>query len=140
MLFKAMISSDWVINTDLELPTIKTLWATRKSSAVVWRARTPNFYRVHQTILRPSINSNGSKDHPHISPSTGYYKSLKIKKEIIILNSIKIITYKIKWLNEQTQSVECGCQRTVAPFFGGLDSVRMSLQTTPLGSTYIQET
>jgi len=44
-----------------------------------WRARRPDFFRVHQTILPPSTNPDrnpdGSKDRPHISPSTGYYWS-----------------------------------------------------------------
>jgi len=44
-----------------------------------WRARRPDFYRVHQTIRPPSINLDrnlvGSKDRPHISLSTGYYRS-----------------------------------------------------------------
>jgi len=39
----------------------------------------PIFYRVHQTILpsstNPDRNPDGSKDRPHISPSTGYYRS-----------------------------------------------------------------
>jgi len=38
------------------------------------------------------------------------------------------------------QSVERGCQRTVAPPFGGLDSARASLKIAPLDSTHIQET
>jgi len=38
------------------------------------------------------------------------------------------------------QSVEHGCQWTVAPPFGGLDSARASLQTAPLGPTHVQET
>jgi hypothetical protein len=38
------------------------------------------------------------------------------------------------------QSVECGCQRTIAPPFGGLDSACASLQTTPLDSAHVQET
>jgi hypothetical protein len=38
------------------------------------------------------------------------------------------------------QSVEHGCQRTVAPPFGGLHSARASLQTAPLGSAHVQET
>jgi len=38
------------------------------------------------------------------------------------------------------RSVEHGCQRTVAPPFGGLHSARASLQTTPLGSAHVQET
>jgi hypothetical protein len=50
----------------------------------------------------PNRNSDGSKDHPHISPSTGYYRSL----EFFFLNHHiqfkKIITYKIKWLNDNT--------------------------------------
>jgi hypothetical protein len=58
----------------------------------------------------------------------------------IIFNSIKIITYKIKWLNEHTTRVEHGCQRTVAPAFGSLDSARASLQTAPLSLAHVQET
>jgi hypothetical protein len=38
------------------------------------------------------------------------------------------------------QSVERGCQRTVAPPFGGLDFARASLQTAPLGSAHVQKT
>jgi hypothetical protein len=33
--FKAMISSYWVLDTDLELPTVETLRVTRKFSVVV---------------------------------------------------------------------------------------------------------
>ena len=44
-----------------------------------WRGRRPDFFRVHQTIPPPSTNPywnlDGSKDCPHISPSTGYYRS-----------------------------------------------------------------
>jgi hypothetical protein len=54
-------------------------------------------------------------------------------KEIIIFNSIKIIT-------NIPQSVERGCQRIVAPPFGDLDSARASIQTAPLGSAHVQET
>jgi len=38
------------------------------------------------------------------------------------------------------QSVEHSCPRTAAPPFGGVDSARASLQTTPLGSAHVQET
>ena len=38
------------------------------------------------------------------------------------------------------RSVKHGCPRAVAPFFGGLDSARASLQTAPLGSAHVQET
>jgi hypothetical protein len=82
--FKATNSLDWVLDTDWELPTVETLWATRKFSAVVWRARIPYLYRVHWTIQPPSTNPNrnpdGSKDRPHISPSTGYYRSPENEK------------------------------------------------------------
>jgi len=49
------------------------------SRSYCWRACKPDFYQIHQTIQPPSINpdriSDGSKDRPHISPSTGYYRS-----------------------------------------------------------------
>jgi len=74
---KATNSLDWVLDTDCELPIVETLRAGRKFSAVV--LETLDFYRVHRTILPPSINSDrnpdGSKDCPHISPLTGYYRS-----------------------------------------------------------------
>jgi len=35
---------------------------------------------------------------------------------------------------------EHGCQRTVAPSFGGLDSARVSQQIAPLDSAHVQET
>jgi hypothetical protein len=76
---------------------------------------------------------------PHISPSTGYYRSPENEKEIIIFNSKIIITYEIKWLTIP-RSVERGCQQTVAPVFGGLHSACASLQTAPLGSAHVQET
>jgi hypothetical protein len=38
------------------------------------------------------------------------------------------------------QSVEHGCQWTVAPPFGGLDFARVSLQIFSLGSAHVQET
>ena len=67
-----MSSSDWVLDTDGELPTVETLRAERKFSAVVLES-------PYQTISPPSTNLDrnldGSKDCPHISPSTGYYRS-----------------------------------------------------------------
>ena len=65
---------------------------------------------------------------------------LKMKKEIIIFNSRKIITYEIKWLNEHTMKCWAWLQRTVAPPFDGLHSSRASLETAPLGSVHAQET
>ena len=44
--FKAMNSSNWVFDTDWELPTVETLRAARKFSAVVLESHTPDFYRV----------------------------------------------------------------------------------------------
>jgi hypothetical protein len=38
------------------------------------------------------------------------------------------------------QSVERGCQQTIALPFGGLHSARASLQTAALGSAHVQET
>jgi len=40
---------------------------------------------------------------------------------------------------EQTYHIEHGCQRTVAPPFGGLDSAHASQQIAPLGSAHVQE-
>jgi hypothetical protein len=104
--YKATNSLDWVLDTDWELPTVETLWAARKFSVVVLESPYTRFYRVHQIILPPSTNPernlDGSKDRPHISPSTGYCRSPENEKEIIIFNSRKIITYKIKWLNEHS--------------------------------------
>jgi len=77
-------NSDWVLDTDWELPTVETLRAARKFSTIVLESPTPDFYRVHRTIQPPSTNSNRnpdrSKDRPHISPSTGYYRSLENEK------------------------------------------------------------
>jgi hypothetical protein len=72
-----------------------------------WRARRPDFYRVHQMIRPPSTNQDrnlvGSKDCPHISLSTNYYRSAKffLKKNHHIQFK-KIITYEIIWLIEHT--------------------------------------
>jgi hypothetical protein len=81
---KATNSLDWVLDIDWELPTVETLRDARKFSAVVLESPYTRFYRVHQTILPPSTNPDrnpdGSKDCPHISPSTGYYRSPENKK------------------------------------------------------------
>ena len=74
-----MNSSDWVFDTDGELPTVETLRVERKLSAVVLESPKNYFYRIHQTIPPPSTNLDrnldGSTDCPHISPSTDYYRS-----------------------------------------------------------------
>ena len=90
--YKATNSLDWVLDTDWELPTVETLWATRKFSVVV----------LESPYTNPERNLDGSKDCPHISPSTGYCRSPENEKEIVIFNSRKIITYEIKWLNEHS--------------------------------------
>jgi len=57
-------------------------------------------------ILPPSTNSDWnsdwSNDRPHIFPSTDYYRSLENEKRNHHIQFKKIITYKIKWLNEHT--------------------------------------
>ena len=57
-------------------------------------------------ILPPSINldqnPDGLKNHPHISPSTSYYRSPKNLKRNHHIQFKKIITYKIKLLNKLT--------------------------------------
>jgi hypothetical protein len=76
------------------------------------------------TSIHKYGNPDGSKDHLHISPSTAIIGLLKMKKEIIIFNSIKIISYEIKLLNKHTTKCwACACQ-----------------QITPLGSAHVQET
>jgi hypothetical protein len=50
----------------------------------------------------PDRNPDGSKDRLHISPSTGYYRSSENFKKNHHIQFKKIITYKIKWLNEHT--------------------------------------
>jgi hypothetical protein len=119
---KATNSLDWVLDTDWELPTVKHYGPPASYRPYCRRARKPDFYRVHQTIQPPSTNPNrildGSKDRPHISPSTDYYRSLEKKKVIIIFNSIKIITYKIKWLNKH--NMKCWARLSTnccAPFW-----------------------
>jgi hypothetical protein len=92
--------------------------------------------------LHPQIHIEirmGRRIVPISFPQPTIIGLLKMKKVIIIFNSIKIITYEIKWLNNIPQSVEHGCQRTVAPPFGSLDFARASQQIAPLGSAHVQE-
>ena len=42
------------------------------------------------------------------------------------------------WMNIP-ESVECDCQQTVAPLFGGLHSARASSQKASLGLAHVQE-
>jgi ribosomal protein L32 len=71
-----------------------------------WRARRPDFYRVHQKIRTPSTNPDrnlaGSKDRHHISLSTGYYRSPNFFLKDYHIQFKKITTYEIKWLIEHT--------------------------------------
>jgi hypothetical protein len=78
--FKAMISSDWVLDTDLELPTVKPLQAARKFSTVVLESPCTWFLLGPPPSTNPDRNPDGSKDRPHISPSTGYYRSPENEK------------------------------------------------------------
>jgi len=52
----------------------------------------------------------------------------------------KIITYKIKWLNEHTMKCWARLSMNYCTPFGGLDFTRAFLQTSPLGSAHVQET
>jgi hypothetical protein len=58
-----------------------------------------------RSYLHPQIQIKiwmGLRIVPISLPQSAIIGLLKIKKEIIIFNSRKIITYEIKWLNEQT--------------------------------------
>jgi len=72
-------SGDWVLGIDCELPTVETLWAVYKFSVVVLKSLYTRFLSGPLDDLPPSINQDrnpgGSKDHLHISPSTGCYIS-----------------------------------------------------------------
>ena len=104
--FKATISSDWVLDTDLELPMVETLRATCKLSVVVLESLYTWFLSSppdDPTSIHKSRSKSGwVEGSSHISPSTDYYRSHENEKKIIIFNSIKIINYEIKWLNEHT--------------------------------------
>ena len=138
-----MNSSNWVLDTDGQLITVETLRANRKFSAVVLESPYTRFLSgLRLSYLHPQIRIEiriGRMIVPISFPQPTIIGLLKMKKVIIIFNSIKIITYEIKWLNNIPQSVEHGCQRTVAPPFGSLDSARASQQIAPLGSTHVQE-
>jgi len=60
---------------------------------------------IRRSYLHPQIWIEirmGRRIVPISLPQPAIISLLKMKKEIIIFNSIKIITYKIKWLNEHT--------------------------------------
>jgi hypothetical protein len=102
---KAMNSLDWVLDTDWELPTVETLRVARKfSSRSVGEPVNPIFIgSTRRSNLHPQIQIEfrmGQRIVP--IPQPAIICILKIKKVIIIFNSIKIITYKIKWLNKHT--------------------------------------
>jgi hypothetical protein len=60
---------------------------------------------TRRSYLHPQIRIKIQMDRRIVSislPQPAIIGVLKMKKEIIIFNSIKIITYEIKWLNEHT--------------------------------------
>jgi len=60
---------------------------------------------IRRSYLHPQIRIKiqmGQKIVPISLPQAAIIGLLKMKKEIIIFNLIKIITYKIKWLNKHT--------------------------------------
>ena len=66
----------------------------------------PIFIRsIRRSYLHPQIRIEirmGRRIVPISLPQLAIIDLLKMKKEIIIFNSRKIITYEIKWLNEHT--------------------------------------
>ena len=60
---------------------------------------------TRRSYLHPQIRIKIQMDRRIVSislPQPAIISVLKMKKEIIIFNSIKIITYEIKWLNKHT--------------------------------------
>jgi hypothetical protein len=82
--FKATISSDWVLDTDLELPTTEILQAPRTLSVVVLESSYIRFLSGPPddpiTIHKSWSKSGWVEGSSHISPSTGYYRSPENKK------------------------------------------------------------
>ena len=75
---KAANSWDWVLDTDCELLTIKTLWAVCKFLIVVLETPYTRFLLGlldDPVSIYKSGSTSGSKDHPHIFPLTGCYIS-----------------------------------------------------------------
>jgi len=82
--FKATISSDWVLDTDLELPMVETLRATCKLSVVVLESLYTRFLSSppdDPTSIHKSRSKSGwVEGSSHISPSTDYYRSHENEK------------------------------------------------------------
>jgi hypothetical protein len=101
-----MISSDWVLDIDLELPTVETTGRPQVLGRSVGEPVQPIFIgSTRRYYLHPHIRIEirmGRRIVPKSLPQPTIIGLLKIKKEIIIFNSIKIITYEIKWLNKHT--------------------------------------
>jgi len=71
-----MNSSDWVLDTDGELPTVETLQVDHKFSAAVLESPHTRFFSgPPNDPTSIHLHLDGSKDRPHISPSTSYYRS-----------------------------------------------------------------
>jgi hypothetical protein len=119
---KAMNSLDWVLDTNYELPTIETLRAAQVLGRSVGEPVHPIFIgSTGRSNLHPQIWIEiwmGRRIVSIYLPQPAIIGLLKIKKVIIIFNSIKIITYEIKWLNKHT--TKCWAQLSTnccAPFW-----------------------
>jgi len=104
---KATNSLDWVLDTDWELPTVETLRTGRPQVLGRSVGEPVNLIFIRSTRrsnLHPQIRIKfwmGQRIVPIYLPQPAIIGLMKIKKKVIIIfNSIKIITYKIKWLNK----------------------------------------
>jgi hypothetical protein len=77
-----MNSSDWVLDTDGKLSTVETPQADSKFLVVVLESPQTRFFSGPPddptSIHKSGSKFDGSKDCPHISSSTGYYRSPEI--------------------------------------------------------------
>jgi hypothetical protein len=88
-------------------------------------------------ILSPSTNPIGLRDRPHISPSTGYYRSYENEKRnhhIQFKKNNNLRNKMVERTNHEVLSVVVN-ELLHPPFVA-----RASLETAPLGSAQVQET
>lgn len=87
-----------MLRIDCEHPTVETQCVLRKSSAIVYKDHTPDFYWVHRMIMSLTINpdqdSDRLKDHPCIFSLTRCYMYPKTKSNANIIITLKEVFLK----------------------------------------------